>query len=269
MDKRPFLQTLRQFGPAGALDYVGYKFAARTGQLRAGGASRTIRSPESQFPLHLRPATSDFLVFKQVFVRGEYTCVDLAGCEAAQPLVLDCGANVGYASAFFLSQHPGARVMAVEPEAGNYAAMQTNLAPYGDRVLTRHAAVWTERTTVSIAPPTYRDGAEWSRQIATDAPAAASDVPALPMSDLVDEALGHFGGERLSLVKIDIEGAEGPVFAADDRDWIDRVDQIVIELHEDSSFGPAAEPFFHAIDERGFTHDTHAESVIANRPVAA
>ena len=42
-------------------------------------------------------------------------------------LVVDCGANVGYASAYFLSHFPQARVIAVEPDDQKFEALRRNL----------------------------------------------------------------------------------------------------------------------------------------------
>jgi hypothetical protein len=56
------------------------------------------------------------------------------------------------------------------------------------------------------------------------------------------------GDERISILKMDIEGAERVVFQHGYERWIDRVDAIVIELHG----SVAAEIFFRAIHGRGF-----------------
>ena len=45
---------------------------------------------------------------------------------------------------------------------------------------------------------------------------------------------------------MDIEGAEAVVFGRNFESWIDKVDNIAIELHADSPFGDAHKAFFSA-----------------------
>ena len=47
-------------------------------------------------------------------------------------LIVDCGANAGFASAFLLSRFPDASLYAIEPDPGN-RALERNLAPCGSR----------------------------------------------------------------------------------------------------------------------------------------
>ncbi len=72
----------------------------------------------------------------------------------------------------------------------------------------------------------------------------APPSPGIDIGTLLDRSR-H---ERISLLKIDIEGAEAMIFADDRcRLWLDRVDNLVIELHDDSQFGDATSAFERAI----------------------
>ena len=53
-------------------------------------------------------------------------------------------------------------------------------------------------------------------------------------------------------MKIDIEGAEVVVFDASCSSWLNRVETIAIELHDDSSFGSATEAFFNSVKATDF-----------------
>ncbi|MGC2830246.1 MAG: hypothetical protein WB994_11450, partial [Candidatus Acidiferrum sp.] len=64
----------------------------------------------------MRTHTSDRDVLRQVFIQGEYQAVELSNPKT----IIDLGANVGFASAYFLSKYPTASVLAVEPDPGNY-----------------------------------------------------------------------------------------------------------------------------------------------------
>jgi hypothetical protein len=112
-------------------------------------------------PLKARGYSSDLSVFAGVFVRRAYSCLDYVSEPA---LIFDCGANVGYSSAYFLSRFPKAQVIAIEPEATNCALLRENLAPYGQRARVIQAGVWSHSTKLTVVETPYRDGREWSQQ---------------------------------------------------------------------------------------------------------
>jgi hypothetical protein len=64
----------------------------------------------------------------------------------------------------------------------------------------------------------------------------------------IPDILKKSGQERISLLKIDIEGAEIDLFKSGTEEWLDRVDNIVIELHGHD----CEEAFFGKIDRSRF-----------------
>jgi hypothetical protein len=70
-------------------------------------------------------------------------------------------------------------------------------------------------------------------------------------------------------LKMDIEGAEAVVFGALDISWLDRVDNIAIELHHDTAFGNASGIFSSAIAKRGFATSRCGELTICRRSVTS
>ena len=218
-----------------------------------------IRPEGVAHPVCVRADTSDSDVFRQIFIEREYACLDdLIDVR----LVMDCGANVGYSSVYFLSQHPGCQVVAVEPDSGNFAVLQRNLAPYPDRAKLIQAGVWSHATRLAVSQDRYRDGREWSKQVRECGPNEAADIEGVEIGTLL-AASGH---ERISLLKMDIEGAEAVVFSGNCQSWLNKVDAIAIELHDDSVFGNASEVFFAAISGQGFQLSHRGELTICKRP---
>ena len=84
-----------------------------------------LTSKVLRYPVFARPGSSDLLVFDQIFVEHEYRPLDAV--KNAE-LVIDCGANVGYSSAYFLSKYPECFVIAVEPEDGNFGILIKNMS---------------------------------------------------------------------------------------------------------------------------------------------
>ncbi len=266
----------RHLGGAASLRYWTERLRLHLGH----GGRYALASRDARHPLVGRRGSSDLLVFEQIFVEREYACLD--GLRDVG-LVLDLGANVGYASAYVLSRWPSAHVVAVEPDPANVAVLRDNMAPYGARATVVEGAVWSHATRLDLAPPV--EGEEWGRQVhdadAHDSDAHDSDahdadgsgVAAFSVPDLIamgEEALRRQGrapasGRRVSLLKVDIEGAEVVVFG-DGAPWLDDVEALVIEVHDGTSFGEGTPVVEAAVSGRGFAASTSGELSVYTRP---
>ena len=183
-----------------------------------------LASKHSAHRLFCRPGTSDLAVFAQIYCTREYRCLD--DVRDAR-LVIDCGANVGYASTYFLTRFPDADVIAVEPDRANFDALRANVAPYGARCKTVNTGIWSHPTGLVMSDEPWGDGREWARTVR---PARVGETPAMTATD-ISSLLEDSGHSRISVLKIDIEGAEAVVFGANYHQWLSRVDNLVIELH--------------------------------------
>jgi hypothetical protein len=116
---------------------------------------------DSLFTLRFRPGTSDLTVFMGIFLEQEYACF-----KTVRPggLIIDCGANVGYSTAYFLSRFKSAHIVAVEPDPDNFALLCANTRRFGRRVQRYNTAVWSHPCGLVINETPYRDGREWARQ---------------------------------------------------------------------------------------------------------
>jgi FkbM family methyltransferase len=189
--------------------------------------------------LQFRYGTSDATVFWQVFVREDYRDAVTTDPE----LIIDCGANVGYASAYFAARYPRARIIALEPDPANFAILQANVRRYSGRVVPVQKAVWSTDTGLCLVrDPSSR--AEWGIRVRPCGPGERADVQATSISTL----LAEHGCARADLLKIDIEGAELDLFAAGASKWLDRVGSVIIECHGQA----CREAFFAAVRAAGF-----------------
>lgn len=173
-------------------------------------------------PMFLRLGRSDGFVMKEVFLTGVYQPT-LDQLHEPVRQIVDLGANVGLSVRLWLQHFPQARVLAVEPDAANYAALIGNLAAVhvADTVSCVMACVAGRPGTV------YLDRSAEDCAIHVSDQANGDPVRAMTMPQLLDEA--NFTGE-IDLLKMDIEGAEADVLA-DCSAWIGRVKLLVIELH--------------------------------------
>ncbi|QGJ70939.1 SAM-dependent methyltransferase [Planctomycetales bacterium 10988] len=247
-----FRSLSRLLGMSAAFKYL----LLKKGKIR--GKELRLHPKQLRYPITLRPPTSDQGVFQQIFLEEEYACLDLPS-EAG--LIIDCGANVGYSSAYFLSKFPQCQVVAVEPDPHNFAVLERNLAPYGDRVKCLQAGIWSHPTTLKMVEEMYRDGLEWSKQVRECYDGETAELQGIDVDTLLKES----GFDRISLLKIDVEGAEVMMFAGDYQSWLGKVDSLAIELHDDSHFGNATEIFHQAIQGQDFELSKSGELTICNR----
>jgi len=231
-----------------------YLFQRMKQQALAPKHSFPILSKRAAYPLNCRTGTSDLDVFGQIFVQREYRCLyDVTGVD----LVIDCGANVGYSSAYFLTRFPHSTVICVEPDPGNFRALESNLKPYEARVKALQSAVWSGKTGLVMSEEVFGDGREWARTVREARSGEEAEISAIDIGTLIRES-GH---QRASILKIDVEGAEEIIFSADCAEWIDKVDNLVIELH-----GEHCERIFHeAIAGRGYSISHCGELTVCKR----
>jgi FkbM family methyltransferase len=253
---RQIASYVANLGPVGAARYIALRLLDRRGRLPPRPA--VLHPPGAAHPVRCRPGTSDLDAYGQIFGEREYGCLDhLRGVD----LIIDCGANVGFSSAYFLNRFPGAFVVAVEPDPDNFRALQENLAAYSGRVRLVQAAVWSHPAGLVLRDEKYRDGRGWTRQVRECRPGEAAAVRATDVATLLKES----GRARVALLKIDVEGAEAVIFSGGCGDWLPRVDALAVELHDDTAFGDASGAFAAAVGDREFRVRRSGELTVCER----
>lgn len=175
----------RSFGLSAAIRFIRlrrYDHLHRAAQ--QAGADLRVLPAILRHPLYVRRQTSDVKVYDQIFVEREYACLDVL--EDIE-LVLDCGANVGYSSAYFLNQFPSARVVAVEPDGDNFEALVRNTAPYGARIRCLQAGIWPTAADLRLVvlDEAAKLGAEWAFQVRPCLDGEAPDVRGVDIGTLL------------------------------------------------------------------------------------
>ena len=189
----------------------------------------SVRVAGTTAPIAVRMGTSDLRTVGEVFLRHEYAEV-LARIRHRVNVVIDLGANIGCSVRLWQERFPGARIVAVEPDAENLAVCRRNVALRGSEpeVLLVEAAVAGRSRLVTLD----RRCEEWSFRIAeidTDGRRAGEEgaIPALTLPDILARASVR---EDVDLLKCDIEGAEAEVFA-ECGSWLHRIRRLVVEVH--------------------------------------
>jgi hypothetical protein len=90
------------------------------------------------YDVGLRLQSTDIPTFRQIFVDNEY---DTPFLPDDARVIVDLGANVGYAAVYFGLKYPQAKILAVEPDEENCLALAANVSRLGPRVAIEHAAI--------------------------------------------------------------------------------------------------------------------------------
>lgn len=214
--------------------------------------------------IHLRKGTTDFRVFRQIMVFGQYNISRINKTKNVETIV-DLGSNIGLSVLHFKSKYPNARIIAVEPERGNYELLQKNVAPYKN-VYCLNNAIWHTNKNLNLF-----DGGqgEYSYRVVDGNDEPVGNVPAVTIDDIMTK----YGLTTIDILKIDIEGAEKELFGHNYENWLPKVRCIVIELHD--FYRPGCAPaFFRAISNREFDMFCKGEDIVitfnepANKEVA-
>jgi len=172
-----------------------------------------------QNPIFLRPGTSDIGTIINNIVREEYGQFK----PSNEPQwMIDAGAYIGDTTAYFLSRFPRLKVIALEPHPTNYDMATLNLKNYSSRVILIKKGLWVDDqyhffngdfTGASIKDKGFK--------------IECISIPTL---------LKNYSIDRIDILKMDIEGAEKNIFMANPEVWLNKINLLIIEIHESEIF---------------------------------
>ena len=187
---------------------------------------------------------------EEIFSELVYEVGDLG----PSPMIVDCGAHVGFATAWFIGRHPGCQILAFEPEPDALALLRGNAASQG----------WAGARIVGAAAATaagnvafYVDPDRPAHPRASLLPERMSghriDVPAVR---LADELPGH---GAIDLLKMDVEGAEAALLEDLARaGQLSRVRNIAAEFHHNLRGAGRLSHTLQLLEDAGFRYTLRA-----------
>jgi FkbM family methyltransferase len=173
--------------------------------------------------------------YREIFVERGY---DFRS-DNDHPVIFDCGGNVGLSVVRFKELYPNARIKVFEADPHIAALLQRNV----DRlrltdVTVVPAAVWDCNGQVGFV----RDGADSGHVSASKADAT---VAAVRLADAI--------GEKVDLLKLDIEGAEFPVLHdLHQTGTLSRVQRLICEVHVRPDERTSVGDLFALLEQRDF-----------------
>lgn len=165
-------------------------------------------------------ATAKFLL-REVFIEETYG----PKLSREDPIIIDCGANCGFATAFFKILHPKATIVAIEPSPSTFKQLEHNArANNWQQVQLIQAACGYQRDFVDLIESNFSSLISSSNPLRSCG--SPVKVPVIEVSKLITQF------ERIDLLKLDVEGAEHDVFKnlVETKCFLS-IDRLAIEYH--------------------------------------
>ena len=211
-----------------------------------------IRVPGVPLPVVLRGKSTDAWVFSQVMVCEQYL-LDLSFCPRR---IVDAGANIGLTSLHYHRAYPDATIIAIEPDDDNFRMLSLNAA-HTDTIHPVHAALWSEECRLRFADPSDE---KCALRVCVD------DQQGNIRGVTIRSVMQDNGWDMIDVLKLDVEGAEREIFSSSSCDWLDRINVVVVELHEDVAPG-CAKALFEAARGMDYVLKWRGENLILRRRV--
>ena len=188
------------------------------------------------------PDTLSFVwQFKDIFVDEIYKF----SATSSEPIIYDCGANIGISCLYFKTLYPQAKIKAFEADPYIIEFLKKNLSRNGLKDIDIiDKAVWIDYNGVEF----YMEGADGG-SIKTSKASEGNKVKvgSIRLKDFIEKE------EEVDFLKIDIEGAEYEVLH-DCRDTLTKVNHIFVEYHSFSNEPQKLSKVCSILEENGFRY---------------
>lgn len=162
-------------------------------------------------------------IFQEIWRYHEYTPPET---RQMQPqTIVDIGANIGFFSVYAVERWKSARVVAVEPEPGNFKQLEQNLcSTQAQNVQCLQCAVAGQSGTEKLF---LKQESGWHSLYGEDTSKALT-VNAISLDDIFQQ----YALTRIDFLKIDCEGAEYAILGAEEPMLREKVGYVAMVYHE-------------------------------------
>jgi FkbM family methyltransferase len=171
-----------------------------------------------------------------------------------QPVIIDCGANVGVSVLYFKSLYPHAKIEAFEPDPNICSYLLKNLSQNNIQdVVVHEKAVWNTNDGVSFGVEGADGGSVFlqaEKQI---------QLPSIRLKDVLEKY------DSIDFLKIDIEGAELEVMK-DAESELFKVNHLFVEYHSWVNQPQELDVLLKILTQNGFRYMITSIGAQVNQP---
>jgi FkbM family methyltransferase len=186
------------------------------------------------------PDTLSFLFqFKEIFQEKTYAF----DCANPNPVIYDCGANIGLSCLYFKALFPNSTLHAFEADPDIFRHLQANLQENGFRngIVLHQKAVWVNEEGITFS----KEGADGGSVIHANS-LNVINVPSIRLRNILIQ-------QKIDLLKLDIEGAEEMVLLDCDGQFAN-VDKVFFEYHSHTDKPQAFGKLLDLMQRNGFRY---------------
>jgi len=172
--------------------------------------------------VYLRNKTYDTNIFYQIFIQEDLFLKKEEGIS----IIIDCGANIGLATLYFLRAFHTAKIIAIEPENDNYNLLLKNTENYSN-VSALRIGLFDEDCDLSVI-----DIGEGEASYRLMHKPAKGKVIQTIVCRSIDSLMEELGIDKIDILKMDIEGSEKECLLAPKMEWLEKTKYLLMEIHE-------------------------------------
>lgn len=195
-------------------------------------------NPDKFFLIKVRQGISFWLIeeilptFKEIYMENIYQIEFIKKhIQSSSPVMVDIGANAGYASTFFFSHFPKARIISFEPLPTNFELLSKNQRQntfLNWQIIPK--AVGKNNGKISLFFQKSK-GLTPVSSIYADFDSNNQDCIEVEMVSL-SQIFQDFELSKIDLLKLDCEGAEYEILYHTPQEYLNRISCIVMETHQ-------------------------------------
>lgn len=191
--------------------------------------------------IELVDSASFLFMYQEIFQQEIYRFKT----EKRDPVIIDCGANIGLSIIYFKQIYPESHIIAFEPDSQVFNTLKKNIDSCNlSNVQLINKAVWDSETTLDF----MSEGADAGRVVELDYSRQINHVPTVRLSQYLKQPI--------DFLKLDIEGAETEVIQ-ECKDYLSQVLNLFIEYHSFVNQPQTLPTIINILSEAGFRLHIH------------
>lgn len=191
-------------------------------------------------------------MYKSIFINKSYKFKT----AKHNPLIIDCGANIGLSVLYFKKLYPDSIVEAFEPDKKIFEILKSNCNNFNlDNVSLINKGIWTKDGETNF----LSDGADGGKIILNNNRKSLDKIKVIRLKNLLAKR------KEIDLLKIDIEGAETDVLT-DCRKNLSNVKLLFVEYHSSIGQKQNLDKLLKILKEANFRYHINNITVSSKNP---
>ena len=195
-------------------------------------------------------------LFEEIFIKNIYYYKS----DKADPVIFDCGANIGMATLFFKWMYPESKIYAFEPDKETFSLLQNNIKNNNLKdVYLFNNALTDKEGKIDF----FLDSRQKGALIMSAIPERTSEIKSSAVSISLSKFIKKEKLKEVDLIKMDIEGAEGLVIRdLNKHRLLKKIRMLFVEFHHNiEGFNNSLQEFLKIFEDNNFNYLLECSSI--------